>query len=374
MDPQASRNTLQLSEQKADAVNPEAAVKSSQAVGSNQPLYFPLVEAQIIRLVELAPGARDAPVVIRLFIAELEHHPEYDAISYVWGNPEDTLPILCNGRSFDITVNLNAAFVRVRYGDRPRILWADAVCINQMNLAERSHHVSFMGKIYRNARTVLVCLGQDLDGGADDVAGLVKENADLVSKYGSIAEMPVLAPDASLFDDPRWKSLATLTKCTWFTRAWVLQEVGLAKDPRILYGEVDFSYRDFMRLALWVDRCAPNLELRASVSFYSIHTDWLDWAPDWQRTAAYPNEKFLDLLNHARWLGCREHRDHVYAFLGHPLAQLDDGSGTIVTPDYLKKEQDVFLELAVRLIQQYGFRVLSPVEHDDRTLNEDFPS
>ena len=28
----------------------------------------------------------------------------------------------------------------------------------------------------------------------------------------------------------------------------------------------------------------------------------------------------------------------------------------------------------VRLIQQYGFRVLSPVEHDDRTLNEDFPS
>jgi hypothetical protein len=53
---------------------------------------------------------------------------------------------------------------------------------------------------------------------------------------------------------------------------------------------------------------------------------------------------------------------------------LGDGSGTIVKPDYLKKEQDVFLELAVRLIQQYGFRVLSPVEHDDRTLNEDFPS
>jgi hypothetical protein len=129
-----------------------------------------------------------------------------------------------------------------------------------------------------------------------------------------------------------------------------------------------------MRLALRVDRCAPNLELRASVSFYSVHTDWLDWSPDLQRTAAYPNEKFLDLLNHARWLGCREHSDHIYAFLGHPLAQLDDGSGTIVTPDCLKKEQDVFLELAVRLTQQYGFRVLSPVEHDDQTLNEDFPS
>lgn len=59
------------------------------------------------------------------------------------------------------------------------------------------------------------------------------------------------------------------------------------------------------------------------------------------------------MLNHARWLGCREHRDHIYVFLGHPLAQLGDGSGTIVTPDYLEKEQDVFLELAVRLIQQF---------------------
>jgi hypothetical protein len=92
-------------------------------VRSTPPQYFPLVE--------LAPGARDEPVVIRLFIAELEHHLEYDAISYVWGNPEDTLPILCNGRSFKITANLNAAFIRVRYSNRPRILWADAVCIYQ---------------------------------------------------------------------------------------------------------------------------------------------------------------------------------------------------------------------------------------------------
>jgi hypothetical protein len=56
---QTGRNTLQLSEQKGDAVNSEAAIKSSQAVGTNQPLYSPLVEAQVIHLVELVPGARD---------------------------------------------------------------------------------------------------------------------------------------------------------------------------------------------------------------------------------------------------------------------------------------------------------------------------
>jgi hypothetical protein len=64
------------------------------------------VEAQFIRLVELALGTRDEPVVIPLFIAELEHHPEYDAISYVWGNPEDTLHQTWKTRSSSSPLNL----------------------------------------------------------------------------------------------------------------------------------------------------------------------------------------------------------------------------------------------------------------------------
>ncbi|KAI9774468.1 MAG: hypothetical protein M1839_001701 [Geoglossum umbratile] len=339
-----------------------------------QPLYLPLLEGQAIRLVELAPGTPSDPVAIRLFIFELGHHPQYEALSYVWGSPENTVTILCNGRNMDVTVNLNAAFVRVRYPDRPRMLWADAVCINQRHLKERSHHVSFMGNIYKHAWRVLLCFGKDLDGGAGEVAALVQENADLVSKYDSILDMPILPPDDPLFDDPRWKNMATFIKCPWFTRAWVLQEVGLADDPRVLYGDVEFSYRDLMRLAIWVTRCAPNLEPRASVSFFSIHTDWLDWSPDWRKTSTYPNETFLVLLNHARWLACREWRDHIYAFLGHPLAQLDGGPRTVVIPDYSKPVLDVYLELAIQLLQSNGVRVLCPVEHTEQTLAEDFPS
>ena len=72
---QAGRDTLQELESVRDFVKPETPLKRSQTDGSDQPLYFPLVEAQIIRLVELAPGARSDPAVIRLLIAELEHHP-----------------------------------------------------------------------------------------------------------------------------------------------------------------------------------------------------------------------------------------------------------------------------------------------------------
>ena len=104
-----------------------------------QPLYLPLLEGKVIRLVELMPGANHEPISLRLLIAELGYHPEYEAVSYVWGNPRQPTSILCNGRPLDITVSLNEVFRRVRYPDRSRLLWADAVCINQLHDRERSH-------------------------------------------------------------------------------------------------------------------------------------------------------------------------------------------------------------------------------------------
>ena len=133
-----------------------------------------------------------------------------------------------------------------------------------------------MGRIYRNARTVLVCLGQDLDGGAEDVAGLVKENADLVSKYGSIAEMPVLAPDDSLFDDSRWKSLATLTHSC----------LGIARG-RLGERPSDPVWRSRLQLPRFHETGSVGRAMRtesgtARFGFFLLypHTDWLDWSPD----------------------------------------------------------------------------------------------
>ena len=64
--------------------------------------------------------------------------------------------------------------------------------------------------------------------------------------------MPVLTPDDPPLDDQRWKSLAVLMKRPWFTRAWVLQEVGVAKYPQVFYGDAEFSYRDLMKLIKWM--------------------------------------------------------------------------------------------------------------------------
>jgi hypothetical protein len=361
--------------------------------GTEQPLYFPLLEGRVIRLIELIPGAWNDPVSIRLFVTELEHAPEYDAISYVWGDPSKTVPITCNGRKLNVTPNLNAAFKRIRLTYRPRIVWADAVCasrsremvetlttvkvcINQQHTAERSHHVAFMGEIYRYAKKVLVCMGRDTDGGAEDVASLVHEISEMISGYKSILDMPALGASDPLYDDPRWRAVATLHRVPWFKRAWVIQEVGIAQNPRVLYGPVEFSYRDLMKLALWTMRCAPNLDTKSGVSFFSVHTGWMDWSDNWRDAASDPGEDFVDLLNQARGLSCRDPRDHIYSLLGHPLARAESGSESalIIDPDYNKDPMDVWFNLAVILLTKHGIRVLSSVEHNEDNFKKDYPS
>ena len=46
-----------------------------------------------------------------------------------------------------------------------------------------------MGEIFELATRVLVCLGEDPDGGARDVAALVEENRELVSPYTFVEDI-----------------------------------------------------------------------------------------------------------------------------------------------------------------------------------------
>jgi hypothetical protein len=58
--------------------------------------------------------------------------------------------------------NLSAALHHLRYGHRPRVLWIDAICINQASVWERNHQVSRMRYIYRQASKVLVWVYDDV--------------------------------------------------------------------------------------------------------------------------------------------------------------------------------------------------------------------
>jgi len=135
-----------------------------------------------IRLLKLMPPSSSGDIEIEIIRVPSLAPPAYEALSYVWGSPERThevtvkafsktcLPRLSRrlfGRiKFElshlaISRNLFIALQHLRFAKKPRLLWIDAICINQDNISERSEQVNKMASIYGNAQLVILWLGEE---------------------------------------------------------------------------------------------------------------------------------------------------------------------------------------------------------------------
>jgi hypothetical protein len=123
--------------------------------------YAPLPNPTSIRLLDILPARRGRLIQTTLIVTDLDHVPYFEALSYVWGSPENPINILCNQMSMTVTPNLGAALQRLRDRFRRRTVWIDALCINQNDLEERAQQVSFMKDIYARAKHVVVWLGDN---------------------------------------------------------------------------------------------------------------------------------------------------------------------------------------------------------------------
>lgn len=121
--------------------------------------YIPLQGRESIRLLQLKSGKEDDPIECWIFEARLDDYPSYEAISYMWGDPNDKSTIFCDGKTVSVSSNLVDALRIFRRQDRLRILWADAACINQCDLEERSLQVQLMARVFSEASRVLIWLG-----------------------------------------------------------------------------------------------------------------------------------------------------------------------------------------------------------------------
>ncbi|TPX15756.1 uncharacterized protein E0L32_000090 [Thyridium curvatum] len=117
-----------------------------------------------IRLFELLPGEKDDALRGRLTTVSLDANPQYDAVSYVWGDPQLRFPLIINdGQTILITESLQVALPCLRLKDEPRVLWIDAICINQGDDQERGHQVGMMKDVYSRARCVRIWMDVDVD-------------------------------------------------------------------------------------------------------------------------------------------------------------------------------------------------------------------
>lgn len=185
----------------------------------------------LIRLLELEQGT-SGPIITHLKVAKLKEIKNgYDALSYTWGKPEPKGFISINGITADIYPNLLDALSSLRLADKNRILWVDAICINQQNPAEKSWQLPKMGTVYQMASRVRIFLGQD------STAASIPTLFDFLNRphptrfLGIPTKMERAAEfkKAGVNEFEACRGFVDLTRLGWWTRVWVLQEFYLAK-------------------------------------------------------------------------------------------------------------------------------------------------
>lgn len=154
-------------------------------MGSTSQPFKPLTNPREIRLLHLSPAAEpNATLSGKLQHANLDDNPVYEALSYEWGNPEKThIFSLDDATTISITESLHHALRDIRHespSQADRIIWADAICINQDDISERQQQVSMMGSIYRQAQRVITYIGPE-----GDKSSLGIEIASHLRRYGA---------------------------------------------------------------------------------------------------------------------------------------------------------------------------------------------
>ncbi|KAM5351814.1 hypothetical protein ACJ41O_004537 [Fusarium nematophilum] len=259
----------------------------------NRRLYSKLPEGRF-RLIKLLPGKWDDILKAELF--EADQSFSYTALSYTWGSRRVLREIVLNGTSKGITVNLDLALRTLRLEHGPVTLWADALCINQEDVADKSEQVSFMNHIFHWATRVHAHVGDPLDRGnlkyearlkalgpsnpfqfseEDDLAWeetkaalsqLETRNPTELSPHErclcifgllralSVASLSAKLWETDLFTDRNLDRMESRQRCLfewlrmfvvapWWDRMWITQEVGVARELVLIYGRVTMPFQ-----------------------------------------------------------------------------------------------------------------------------------
>ena len=352
-----------------------------------------------IRLMTLLPGKAGEEIHITLRNVTLDpaSPPSYEALSYAWGSAQDTLRIRVatqniakqavhrsrdwfknilgssvRGRfqrdsfrgvphsSLDVTRNLAVALQHLRYEHEPRVLWIDAICINQQDVHERSAQVERMGDIYRSARQTTVWLGPE-----EDDSCLAIETLDhLASKFTvDWSTLTIVAIGENwgdvdqdktfLVDTKQLSSIERLLERPWFERLWVWQEVRLARSAVVVCGLTFLQWDRFRSasICLWHRAYLGNVfsDKISGLCFYNFSKEQASYA-----------SLFFNLWK-SRLCKCSDQRDRIYALVNVsrlPPSQSPKGQ-PVLRPDYSKDVGRVFQDFVLREIEGWhSLRVL----------------
>lgn len=341
--------------------------------------YLPLPSASSIRLLRLQPGSLPSPIHCLMSAHEIEQAPAFEALSYMWSHKiehrigcddVERNDVRCGDRYICIHENLWLALQRLRHETEERILWIDAICINQTNNSERNDQVLLMRDLFHKAKSIVIWLGErSRDSSAAFnlvsriVAAAATEQAESSADAGKIVKAQDLGglalPEHS---NPAWRALDSLLWRPWFSRVWVIQEVVVAKGASVLCRPSHCQWSHLVTAARYIEdhslTAITRVDPQRAIRFADLSQRFREGTP----------HSLLELLSKARDTFSTDDRDKVFALLG--IA--GDAGYCLLKPNYKKPLVDVYTTLTKHLIERdRSLDVLSTVEDRQFRLKRD---
>lgn len=340
-----------------------------------EPLSWPHTQ---IRLLLLFPGSMCRTIECRLKTIDLvKARNTYEPISYCWQaytrerwskraykeKKQKTFRILVDGADFYITESLHGALWQMRLRKRIRVLWADAICINQADDEEKSAQVSIMAHIYYMGGRTLAWIGEadhrtsrafkylkrcarrSLDSSSSS-SQCEQSDSELAScgprcSHGSGLWRRLGAIWNSFSERRLNDSIQSIICRPYFRRTWVVQEVVNSECVLFMCGKLSIQWRD---LANGITK--TNLWVPHRHCLIALDDIW--------------SSRDYDLIEVAMMtssLLASDPRDKLYGILGLVLNSL---MNVEVDVDYTKDAEEVFADFTKRLLLvSTNLRVLS---------------
>lgn len=315
--------------------------------------YQPLSHDDSIRLLAILPGKLNQSSIHCKIIPHRLSHPflYFEALSYTWGDAADQVTIFCGDASNELQVTRNCynAMLHLRLEDSLRLIWIDAICIDQKNTSERTAQVRMMGSIYQAADQVVVYIGE--------------ENAETRLVYEKLYAIQSLGwngrpnPGVEIV-----RELDNMILRPWFTRVWVAQEVLVAKHVVMQCGTLYVPMWIFKYYIWGYDNRTGVTDRITTIKAPFVLTGAFDNLKASRRILATEHDAAISLwraLDETSLLSTSDPRDRIFALNAFiPNVQ---GMNQIISYD--RSIDKVFTDVALFLLPHIELGLLFAVQH-----------
>ncbi|CVL13465.1 hypothetical protein FPRO06_07799 [Fusarium proliferatum] len=342
----------------------------------NGAIYTQRLDKGAIRIMQLHRGSGSDVFEcdlrsIRLAAKPVVQTPPYEALSYVWGSKQDPRHIYINGNCFSVTQNLFEALAYLRLPDSDRTLWIDAICINQLDFAEREVQVQQMHQVYGNAKEVIAWIGKANEDTHEIFDSIASMEEGVQKLFPGLDLGPLSGLNLTLGNKGRTQrektALSQLAERPYWSRAWTFQEMKFATSLTIQCGVNKIAYSSFHSLHINKQATASLRTRNDNGELVQRYRNNLDSKlPDLKGDQDYP-KYFLERLLDRQ---CSDRRDNIFAFWNLFPKDLQKR----IPISYKSPTRDILLQSARAIIESTGSlyifviraRQIPPKSHEEQ--------